>query len=32
METLRANRNKLLSDTDYRALSDNTMTEDSKNL
>ena len=28
METLRAKRNKLLSDTDYLALSDNTMTEE----
>jgi hypothetical protein len=30
METLRAKRNKLLSDTDYLALSDNTMTEEVK--
>jgi hypothetical protein len=28
METLRAKRNKLLSDTDYLALADNTMTEE----
>jgi hypothetical protein len=28
METLRAKRNKLLADTDYLALSDNTMTEE----
>ena len=28
METLRAKRNKLLSDTDYLALSDNNMTEE----
>jgi hypothetical protein len=28
METLRAKRNKLLTDTDYLALSDNTMTEE----
>jgi hypothetical protein len=28
MKTLRAKRNKLLSDTDYLALSDNTMTEE----
>jgi hypothetical protein len=28
METLRTKRNKLLSDTDYLALSDNTMTEE----
>jgi hypothetical protein len=32
METLRAKRNKLLADTDYLALSDNTMTEEIKNL
>jgi hypothetical protein len=30
METLRAKRNKLLSDTDYLALSDNTMTEEAR--
>ena len=30
METLRAKRNKLLADTDYFALSDNTMTEEAK--
>jgi hypothetical protein len=30
METLRAKRNKLLADTDYLALSDNTMTEEIK--
>jgi hypothetical protein len=30
METLRAKRNKLLADTDYLALSDNTMTEEVK--
>jgi hypothetical protein len=30
METLRAKRNKLLSDTDYLALADNTMTEEVK--
>jgi hypothetical protein len=30
METLRAKRNKLLSDTDYLALADNTMTEEIK--
>jgi hypothetical protein len=30
METLRAKRNKLLSATDYLALSDNTMTEEVK--
>jgi hypothetical protein len=30
MKTLRAKRNKLLSDTDYLALSDNTMTEEVK--
>jgi hypothetical protein len=28
MKTLRAKRNKLLADTDYLALSDNTMTEE----
>jgi hypothetical protein len=28
METLRAKRNKLLADTDYLALADNTMTEE----
>jgi hypothetical protein len=31
MSNLRAKRNKLLSDTDYLALSDNTMTEEVKN-
>jgi hypothetical protein len=30
METLRAKRNKLLADTDYLALSDNTMTEEAR--
>jgi hypothetical protein len=30
METLRAKRNKLLADTDYLALADNTMTEEIK--
>jgi hypothetical protein len=30
METLRAKRNKLLADTDYLALSDNTMTEEDR--
>jgi hypothetical protein len=30
METLRAKRNKLLSATDYLALSDNTMTEEAR--
>jgi hypothetical protein len=30
MKTLRAKRNKLLSDTDYLALSDNTMTEEAR--
>jgi hypothetical protein len=30
METLRAKRNKLLSDTDYLALADNTMTEEAR--
>ena len=30
METLRAKRNKLLSDTDYLALSDNTITEEAR--
>ena len=30
METLRAKRNKLLADTDYFALSDNTMTEEAR--
>jgi hypothetical protein len=30
MEDLRAKRNKLLADTDYLALSDNTMTEEVK--
>ena len=30
METLRAKRNKLLADTDYLALADNTMTEEVK--
>jgi hypothetical protein len=30
MEDLRAKRNKLLADTDYLALSDNTMTEEAR--
>jgi hypothetical protein len=30
METLRAKRNKLLADTDYLALSDNTITEEAR--
>ena len=30
IETLRAKRNKLLSDTDYLALADNTMTEEAR--
>jgi hypothetical protein len=32
MKTLRAKRNKLLADTDYLALSDNTMTEEANEL
>jgi hypothetical protein len=32
METLRAKRNKLLADTDYLALSDNTMTEEVRTI